>query len=613
VNIVITPKSEPTQSDPSIEPTELPPPPKTLVVCLGRTPNSLYLYGEASPEADTVLQAIYDGPVDLRVHAYEPVILTKVPSLEDGDAEIETFTVADGDLYLNPETQIPDRLSSGKPFFPPGCRESACMQTFTEGEIEMDRLVVVFELLPGIIWSDGTELTVNDSVFSFHLDANEATPSTKYLVQRTDHYEALNDLTVEWAGIPGFLDPEFESNFWSPLPEHILESVDPADISVLDEASRFPMGWGPYVIDSWIEDREILLRKSETYFRGTEGLPYFDILRFRFLGSDYVSALEQVLTGECDVLDESVFPPMLWESALDFEGDGRLRIASTPGSVVERIDFNTSRTNEFTPASIFTDIRIRQAVAACIDREGLLESVLFGLSEIPQSYLPPSHPFNVRNSDLSALSMEEAITELELMGWVDDDGDPQTPRIANGVAGVESGSPLEIRYLTIEGFLQDAVISALERDLSRCGIGIEPEFAIAQEIFEPWPNGPIFGGRFEAVGWAWPIYVTPPCEMFAGFEIPSVDYLFGINATGFGDEEYDRACQRIMNGPADGESYLEAITITEDIFRGQLPSLPLYVRPRVVAFGNTICGPDPENTAFSILWNIEDFRSGDDC
>jgi peptide/nickel transport system substrate-binding protein len=46
--------------------------------------------------ARSVLSAIYDGPMDVVEYGYEPVILEKIPNLEDGDAQIETVTAQPG-------------------------------------------------------------------------------------------------------------------------------------------------------------------------------------------------------------------------------------------------------------------------------------------------------------------------------------------------------------------------------------------------------------------------------------------------------------------------------------------------------------------------------------
>src|SRR3989304_1434954 len=97
-----------------IRPATLPPPPKTFVVCLRDEPASLYLYspaylsGSGGGEVDTILQAIYDGPLDIRRFEYEPAIFGRAPSLSGGDARIQSVTVAEGGGYFNPESLEPD-------------------------------------------------------------------------------------------------------------------------------------------------------------------------------------------------------------------------------------------------------------------------------------------------------------------------------------------------------------------------------------------------------------------------------------------------------------------------------------------------------------------------
>jgi len=613
ITIPVITQPSPTPTEKIAIPTEVPAPPKTLVVCLGREPASLFIYGDIQPEADTILQAIYDGPLDVRHFNYEPVILTKLPNLEHGDATIEEVAVSEGEVYLNPITYLPDVLEPQKAYLPAGCHQTDCIQTFTEGEVIMDRLVAEFEIFPDVLWSDGEPLKASDSVYSFHVDSNDAIPTTKYLVHRTSSYVALDEQRVQWSGIPGFLDPEFESNFWSPLPEHILGAYEAEDLFNSEVASRFPIGWGPYEIVSWESGVEIVMKKSETYFRSAQGLPGFDLVRFRFLGLDYLSALEQTLTGECDILDESIFHATQWEKANELAQGERLDITFSPGMVMERIDFNLSHASRSPSTLLLSDVRTRQAIAACIDRQGLVEEASLGFSAVVDSYLPSSHPLYSGESDGFSLSRSEAIDQLEQVGWQDDDQDPATPRIARAIQGVINGTPLEFTFLTTNDATHNIIAENLKEDLAQCGVGLEVEFGDPEEIFTPWPNGPIFGGRFDLVGWAWPIFVSPPCEMFAGFEVPSADYVFGINASGFQDPDYDQSCQRILLGPAVGDDYMSAVQKTQEILQSQVPFIPLFVRPRVLAFGSEICGIDLDPTTFSALWNIEQLSRGDKC
>jgi peptide/nickel transport system substrate-binding protein len=611
--ISVTRQPLPTPTEKIIAPTEMPPLPKTLSVCLGMEPESLFLYGSDEPEVDTILQAIYDGPVDVLGFRYEPVILAKLPKFEDGDARVEQVVVSEGEIYLNPETQLPDSLEAQKPYLPAGCHQMDCVKLYSEGDVVMDRLVAEFQLLPEINWSDGEPLSASDSVYSFQVDADEATPSTKYLVQRTSRYVALDELTTQWTGIPGFLDPEYESNFWSPLPEHILGSFPVDELFSLEEATRTPLGWGPYVIDSWDPGNEIVMRRSETYFRSGEGLPAFELLRFRFLEKDYVSALEQVLTGECDILDESLLPSTQWEAAMEQAESGRLQLASTAGTVIERLDFNITKNSSIESISLFADVRMRQALEGCIDRQALMEDLAFGLSVVPDSYLPPSHPLHILEEPEQGGTVSGSVDLLTEMGWIDDDDDTSTARIASGVAGIVNGATLEFDLLTTDDPSHELLTEKIKADLARCGVSVNIEFGDAQEIFTPWPNGPVFGGRFDTVLWAWPVFVSPPCEMYAGFEIPSAEFPFGLNASGFADQNYDQACRRIVFGPPTGEDFLDAVQLTEEIYQNQRPSIPLYIRPRLIVFGEEICGVDLDSTSFSALWNLENIASGEDC
>lgn len=424
-------------------PTPLPPEPRTLVVCLKREPESLYLYsplrlyGSANREADAVLQAIYDGPFDSVGYRLQPVILEKMPSIADGDARLQTVTVRAGEIYFDPVSLLPQPLSQGSFYLPPGCRDPSCAQRYAGGEVSMEQLVVDFRLRDGLRWSDGEPLTAADSVFSFSLHAHRETRDvSKFAVQHTAGYQALDEHTLRWTGIAGFLDSEYQANFWTPLPQHALAGISPGDLPEAEAAARRPLGWGPYVIESWEPGVQISLRKNPLYFRAAEGLPRFDVLVFRFVGDDPTAALQQLLTGECDVLDESALegadPTVLASQAQA----GRLNLAWAPGPLVERIDFNMDPIGPISTSNLFQDEMTRQALAGCIDRQALVDEVLGGLGQLTDSYLPRDHPLYVENLASIPYDPQASAALLQEIGWLDQDGDPTTARTALGVPGV---------------------------------------------------------------------------------------------------------------------------------------------------------------------------------
>ena len=588
-----------------------PPAPSVLVVCLAEEPDTLYIYGGPNRSAQTILPALYDGPIDVLGYQFRPVILEVLPSVEAGTARLEPVSLSSGDLYFNPETSLPDTLRIGKPYLPQGCTSFDCVRTFEGGQVQLDRLVVDFRLLSGLRWSDGEPLTAQDSVFSFHLDSHPDTPTLKDQVHRTATYEALDEQTVRWSGIPGFLDPEFAGNFWSPLPEHLLGDIAPGDLPPSEAASRAPVGWGPYALERWESGQSMEFVRNPNYHRRTQGLPAFDHLLVRFLGERDAGALQQVLTGECDVLEESLVGPGVLDRLQLYSGQGRIRLSSVPGVLMERLDFDTAPADD--RAAVLSDPATRRALAACIDRQGLIDQVLGGLSPVPGSYLATGHPLAVTGKGGPPHDAAAGAQELESLGWIDQDGEPSTPRVAHGVAGMENGAALELSLLTPEDSVQAAVGAAIADDLAGCGAAISVESVPSEDLFTPWPDGAVFGRSFDLVAWPWLQWISPACEVFSSPEIPSTENPEGSNASGFRDAAFDEACAQAVLGPMAGAAYTVSVTEVQSILSEAVPSLPLLQWPRTLIASPLVCGQRADPTAGSLLWNLEEFTPGPVC
>ena len=112
-----------------IPPTPTPIPPKELTVCLGSEPESLFPYKANSADAKLVMQAIFDGPIDIINGAPVPVILEKIPNLADGSAYFTPVAVAAGDVVINTAGYLVS-LQAGVQVFPTGCTSPACAVTW---------------------------------------------------------------------------------------------------------------------------------------------------------------------------------------------------------------------------------------------------------------------------------------------------------------------------------------------------------------------------------------------------------------------------------------------------------------------------------------------------
>ena len=343
--------------------------------------------------------------MDVSEYTYEPIILEKVPNLEDGDAQVSPVSVKAGDKVVDASGNVVT-LATGTKIRPSSCRADDCAIAYDgSSSIQMDQMVVTFTLLKDLMWSDGEPLTSADSIYSFQLASDKDTPVSKYVIDRTASYEAADDQTVQWWGIPGYIDADYYTNFWTPLPQHAWSEFPAADLQKLEVSSRLPIGWGPYIIDEWEEGKSIHLVKNLNYFLASSGLPKFDELTFLF-EPDADAAMTGLLNGTCDVLDPSVGLDGQVGLLQQMSRDGQAKLLSAASMTMEWLGFGIFPasydngyilTNNQDRPDLFGDKRTRQAIAQCVDRQKVVDTVLYGLSQVPDNYLPSDHPLHNGN------------------------------------------------------------------------------------------------------------------------------------------------------------------------------------------------------------------------
>lgn len=619
VEVVVTATPEPVETGP-----------RTLVICQGQEPDTLYVYGGSMLAQSHVLEAIYDGPIDNRSFSYQAVILEKLPSLADGDAVIQAVEVAPGDTIVDDGGSV-TTLEAGVVYRPSGCNASDCAVTY-EGDapVMMDQLVVTHKMLPGLMWSDGTPLTTSDSLYSFNLAADPDTPASKFGIERTAAYEALDDVTTQWTGLPGYMDSTYFLNFWTPYPEHIWGQYTAAELLEADEARNRPIGWGAYVIDEWTVGDNIRMHKNELYHRADEGLPKFDNVVYRMVGENSNANLAKILSGECDIVDQTSHLDDQSELLLELQAAGQVNATFVVGTVFEHADFGINPVtydDGWDPGdrpNYFGDVRTRRAIAHCMDRQAVVDTVMFGQSVVLDTYLPPQHPLFNSNVVSYAFDPAAGIALLEEVGWMDDDGDPATPRVYAGAdPTIPAGTPFVINYWTTNATQRQQATQILAQTMSECGIQANLEYWTPGEYFADGPDGPVFGRRFDIAQFAWLTGVEPPCSLWLSEEIPGEGTnpytggeFFGwgaANNAGWSNADFDAACKAALSSlpgqPAYDENHLKA----QEIYADQLPQVPLYLRLKLAATRPDMCNFIMDPTANSEMFNIEEFDYGESC
>ncbi len=596
-------------------------PARTLTVCLGAEPNTLYPLATLNDAAQSVLAAIDDGPIDTVNYQYQAVALTKLPSLSGGDAQIVPVSVS-------PNAKIVDAygtltaLVGGVRVRPSSCRSDDCVITYDGvSPIKMDQLQVTFEMRSDLTWSDGTPLTADDSVYAYNLAADPNTPGSKVLIDRTQSYEATGTYTTQWWGIPGYLDASFENNFWAPAPKHLWSKFTAAQLPTIDIASRAPAGWGPYTMKEWIEGDHITLVKNQYYYRAAQGYPKFDQLVFRFI-KDPNQAISELAAGHCDILDPSIRLDSQVALLQQMQQSGDIKASIVPGMDIEWLglgivpatyDVGAPATQNRRP-NILADARTREAIAMCLDRKQVVDTVLYGQSSVPLSFIPPNHPLYDGNVAAYNFDPTNAMQMLQTVGWRDTDGNPNTPLAAVSVKGVPAGTLLTLNYYTTPALQRRQVVDILTKSLAQCQIGLNVQYYSQNDLYAPGPEGLLFGRRFDLIEYAMATDgIEPPCDWFTSTEIPNADnHWVGTNVTGYSSPDYDAACHAAQLSLPGEPTYKTSYQQVQSLFANDLPAIPLYFRLKVAAARADVCHFDLDPSA-NPMWNVEAFDSGEGC
>ena len=625
VTPTINPSPIETTLSPDLNPQDDPTPPaitpipqeaRQLVICTGAEPVSLFPYGNQSTTARSILQALYDGPIDRVGHQLVPSIIEQIPLLDNGGAIFEPVLVYPGDAIVDNLGNLAS-LREGISIHPSGCTSPGCAQVFSGQEpILMDSLVVRFVLLPDLRWSDGEPLTAEDSRYAFQVAQTLYPAYRPQLVSITRSYQVIDQRTIEWRGLPGNQNPAYAEHFFAPLPQHAWQDLPASELPDSTLSSQNPLGWGAYVLDEWIPALQITLNKNPYYYRADQGLPHFDQLVFRFTKNPQ-AAVQALREGECQLADEAALRGIVAQDLLVLQGTQGITTLVESGGAWEQILLGINSLDP-TRLPVFASPQVRQAISSCIDRQRISDEVFAGLVVAADGFVQPGHPYYTSEAAPLAFNPQAASTALSAVGWLDLDDNPTTPRVASGIAGVPDGTPFEFTYLVSDEPERQQMARIVQESLALCGIQVNLEFTAASQVYSGGPQGPVFGRQFDAAQLAWIAYYELPCSLFTSLEIPGPYPDFakgwgGANASGYSNPNFDRICAASQSTLKTTPDFVEAYRQIQLILSEELPAIPLFLHFRAAAIQADLCGFQLNPTGSNSLWNLELLDIGDTC
>jgi peptide/nickel transport system substrate-binding protein len=247
---------------------------------------------------------------------------------------------------------------------------------------------ITWKLRPNVFWHDGTPLTAEDFVFGFEV-INDSALAIEPLGQSPNIASVRaadpRTLVMTWKSQSSFGNVNSHDGV-PPLPRHLLEPLYTSGDKVAFENSPYWkeqwVGLGPYRLINWQLGSFMEAQAFDQYFLGR---PNIDRLIIRYVG-DVNALVANVLAGEIDIIPAGaqldIGQMVVLRQAWETSGAGNTMF--NPKSV------RTLYLQFRDPAAPWVQhVRVRQALLHSLDRDQLVETLLYGLTQRADYYVPP--------------------------------------------------------------------------------------------------------------------------------------------------------------------------------------------------------------------------------
>lgn len=281
-------------------------------------------------------------------------------------------------------------------------------------EISPDKKTYTFKLHPGAKWSDGRPVTAEDVQFYYDVIMNPKNLTSLFRVDlsRFSRPEVIDERTVRITA-----NEAHWKNFWAAggfnaFPKHAWKDQDFNQINF-----AFPVVSGPYALGEVKTNRTIELRRRPDWWgyakRYNVGKFNFDRLLFRAM-EDRTKALEVLKKEEFDVY--AIYTARIWAQDTNFPQVQKNWIVRQEVYNEDPKAFQGFALNLRRP--LFQDVRARQALQHLLNRELMLEKIMFNEYYLLNSYFPDLYAGGVNPAvPVAKFDPARARALLEEAGW----------------------------------------------------------------------------------------------------------------------------------------------------------------------------------------------------
>ncbi|NPA40050.1 MAG: peptide-binding protein [Thermodesulfobacteria bacterium] len=379
-------------------------------------------------------------------------------------------------------------------------------------KVSKDEKTITFYLRRGVKWQDGKPFTARDVFFAYKLITNPKVPSPySSEFKEVKKFEILGNYTFRVTYKRPFAPALLSWSNLVVLPAHILKGKGLNYL--LEVFGRHPVGNGPFVLEKWIPQTEIVLKYNPLYYKGR---PYLDYIIYKII-PDPATRFMELKTGGVDWI--SLTPLQYLQLKRDKSLLKKFRVYKYPSFSFTYIGYNLR-------FWLFKDKRVRQALCYAINKKEVIKGALLGQG-IPAygPYTPGTWYYDKKIENTCHYDPKKAEELLKEAGF------------KKGKDGIleKDGKKFEFTLLVNQGNLARMLAAQIiQQELAKVGIKMHIRVVEWTTLI----NQFIMKRHFQAVILGWvlgpdpDIYeifhssqVNPPGFNFVGYKNPELDKL----------------------------------------------------------------------------------------
>lgn len=428
--------------------------------------------------------------------------------------------------------------------------------------VDASGTVYTFILKKGIQWHDGKAFKAKDVVFTFQTILSPLTNTVRrnhFIIKgKPVLWEAISDYEVR-ATLPSPYSPFLELLTIGIIPEHIFAGKDVNK----HPNNQQPIGTGPFMLKEWRSSHFLKLVKNKNYY---EGVPLLDGIIYKVI-PDMNTAFFALERGEIHLQGIPVH-----EVVSRKERRSDIKIQSFFSLNYSYVLFNLDH-------PLLSNVKIRRALSAAVDRRVLIDKVLYGYGEaayVPSSILSWAHP-NASITHRYTYEPEKTKSLLKAEGY----------RLNKKGVFEKFGKPLMFTLLIPKGSSDiKKIAQLLQHFFSESGIKLsiqQHDWASFLKIL----RSKDIPRAYDMALLGWQFDINDPDDMYASWH--SSGYPSGTNLGGYKDKRVDALLEKgrlLLDRDSRKKVYDDLFTIiAEDV-----PSLFLFYPKTFVGIHQSVRG-----------------------